>query len=219
MKKELEHRSFFCEVRSKENDDKESILLGRPIVYESKTDIGGWFQEVIEKGALDETNLKDVRFLVNHDLSKIPLARSRNNNGNSTMKLDVNDEGLDVEVKLDTENNADARALYSAVKRGDISGMSFMFTVKDEEWKDVDSDYPTRIIKTIKDVVEISACTFPAYNDTEISARSHDNKVLDSARLVLDNARSKKRSLLDNSNDLDLLKAKFNFKLKNGGLA
>lgn len=218
MKKELENRSFFCEVRAKENDDKESILLGRPIVYESKTDIGGWFEEVIKKGALDKTNLKDVRFLVNHDLSKIPLARSRNNNGNSTMKLDVNDEGLDVEVKLDCENNADARALYSAVKRGDISGMSFMFTVRDEEWKDVDSDYPTRIIKSIKDIVEVSACTFPAYDDTEISARSHDNEVLDSARLVLDNARSKNRSLLDNSNDLDLLKAKFNFKLKNGGL-
>lgn len=218
MKKELEHRSFFCEVRAKKNDDKESILLGRPIVYESKTDIGGWFEEIIEKGALDKTNLKDVRFLVNHDLSRIPLARSRNNNGNSTMKLDVNDEGLDVEVKLDTENNADARALYSAVKRGDISGMSFMFTVKDEEWKNVDSDYPTRIIRAIKDVVEVSACTFPAYDDTEISARSHDNKVLDSARLVLDNARSKNRSLLDSSNDLDLLKAKFNFKLKNGGL-
>lgn len=218
MKKELEHRSFFCEVRAKENDDKESILFGRPIVYESKTDIGGWFEEVIEKGALDKTNLKDVRFLVNHDLSKIPLARSRNNNGNSTMKLDVNDEGLDVEVKLDVENNVDARALYSAVKRGDISGMSFMFTVKDEEWQNVDSDYPTRIIKSVKDVVEVSACTFPAYDDTEISVRSHDNKVLDSARLVLDNARSKKRSLLDNSNDLDLLKAKFNFKLKNGGL-
>lgn len=215
MGNELEHRSFLCEIRAKENEGNESVLIGRPIVYESKTDICGWFEEVIAKGALDKADLKDVRFLVNHDLSKIPLARSRNNNGNSTMKLDPNENGLDVEVKLDTENNADARALFSAVKRGDISGMSFMFSVRDEEWKDVDSDYPTRIIKAIKDVVEVSACTFPAYNETEISTRSSNkNEVLDSARLALDNARSKRNKSLDNDNDLDLLKAKFNFLLE-----
>lgn len=215
MGNELEHRSFLCEIRAKENEGNESVLIGRPIVYESETDICGWFKEVIAKGALDKADLKDVRFLVNHDLSKIPLARSRNNNGNSTMKLNTNENGLDVEVKLDTENNADARALFSAVKRGDISGMSFMFSVRDEEWQDVDSDYPTRIIKAIKDVVEVSACTFPAYDETEISTRSSDkNKVLDSARLALDNARSKRSKSLDNDDDLDLLKAKFNFLLE-----
>lgn len=214
----MEHRSFFCEIRAKETDNNEKILVGRPIVYESKTDIGGWFAEIINKGALDKANLKDVRFLVNHDLSRIPLARSRNNNGNSTMKLDANDEGLDVEVKLDVENNTDARALYSAVKRGDISGMSFMFSVKDEEWEDVDSDYPTRIVKAIKDVVEVSACTFPAYNKTTISTRTSNNEVLESARSVLESARSKNCKLLDNSENLELLKAKFNFKSKNGGL-
>ena len=215
MGNELEHRSFLCEIRAKENEGNESVLIGRPIVYESKTDIYGCFEEVIAKGALDKADLKDVRFLVNHDLSKIPLARSRNNNGNSTMKLNPNENGLDVEVKLDTENNADARALFSAVKRGDISGMSFMFSVRDEEWKNVDSDYPTRIIKAIKDVVEVSACTFPAYDETEISTRSSDkNEVLDSARLALDNARSKRSKSLDNDNDLDLLKAKFNFLLE-----
>lgn len=213
-KSDLEHRSFFCEVRAKETNDSEKILVGRPIVYESKTDIGGWFAEIISKGALDKANLKDVRFLVNHDLSKIPLARSRNNNGNSTMKLDANDEGLDVEVKLDVENNADARALYSAVKRGDISGMSFMFSVRDEEWEDVDSDYPTRIVKAIKDIVEVSACTFPAYDETSINARGAINEVLDSARSALDNARSKCGKVLDNTNNLELLKAKFKFRLE-----
>ena len=79
-----------------------------PIVYDSKTDLG-YFAEVIERGSLDKTDLKDVRFLVNHDTNKIPLARSRNNNKNSTMRLKPTDKGLEIEADLDVENNADAR--------------------------------------------------------------------------------------------------------------
>lgn len=209
---DLEHRSYLCEVRASSNDDNEKIIVGKPIVYDSKTDIG-FFDEIIQKGALDKANLKDVRFLINHDISKIPLARSRNNNNNSTMQLDVNDTGLEVTVKLDTENNSDSRALYSAIERGDISGMSFMFSVKDEEWDDIDSSHPTRIIKAVKDVVEVSACTFPAYKDTSINARGLNTEVLESARSTLDNARSKNVNTLE-SEDLNLAKAKFDFYFK-----
>ena len=80
--KELERRSYTCEVRA-DGDEQGRTISGRPIVYDSKTDIGGWFAEVIDRGALNETDLTDVRFLVNHDTRKIPLARSRRNNGNS----------------------------------------------------------------------------------------------------------------------------------------
>ena len=75
--KELERREYLCEVRADENN----FIEGRPIVYNSRTNIGGFFDEIIESGALNETDLRDVRFLVNHDFSKIPLARSRRNNG------------------------------------------------------------------------------------------------------------------------------------------
>lgn len=215
-KKELEQRSYNFEVRAEETDGG-SIITGRPIVYNSRTDLG-YFDEVIERGALDSTDLTDVRFLVNHDISKIPLARSRRNNGNSTMHLTVDDDGLAIRVKLDTENNAEARALYSAVQRGDISGMSFMFGVRGEEWDNLDSDHPTRRITDISTVVEVSAVTFPAYDATEINARS--KAALDSARQAMDIATQQRAKSVDtdsNSKTLELLRAKTQTQLILGG--
>lgn len=188
---ELIKRSYLCEVRTDKDEKHGNIIVGRPIVYDSSTDIGGMFEEVIERGALAKTDLTDVRFLVNHDVSKIPLARSRKNTENSTMQLIPDDDGLGIRVDLDIENNTEARNLYSAIQRGDISGMSFMFGLKegDDEWEGLDTDYPKRHIKSISTVVEVSAVTFPAYEATSISAR--DKSALDNARLALDNARSK----------------------------
>ena len=200
--KELERRSYNFEVRA-EQSEKGNIITGRPIVYNSRTDMG-WFDEIIEPGALNNTDLTDVRFLVNHDTSKIPLARSRRNNGNSTMQLSVDNDGLSIRVTLDTENNSEARALYSAVQRGDISGMSFMFGVDSEEWDDLESEHPTRRIKSISTVVEVSAVTFPAYESTEINARSKE--ALDNARQAVETARSK--SVDTDKAQLELLKLK-----------
>lgn len=201
-KLELERRSYAFDVSAETKDDTD-IITGRPIVYNSRTNLGP-FDEVIDSGALDGADLTDVRFLVNHDLSKIPLARSRRNNGNSTMRLSPDQNGLEIEVKLDTENNSDARALKSAVQRGDISGMSFLFSVNDEEWENLESDHPTRRIKKIESVVEVSAVTFPAYESTEITARSKE--ALESARSALESARQQNAESLES--DLELLKAK-----------
>lgn len=200
--KPLEQRSYNFEVRAEESEAG-NIITGRPIVYNSRTDMG-WFDEIIEPGALNNTDLTDVRFLVNHDTNKIPLARSRRNNGNSTMQLTTDNDGLGIRVTLDTENNSEARSLYSAVQRGDISGMSFMFGIRDEEWEDIDSDHPTRHIKDISTVVEVSAVTFPAYESTEINARSKE--ALENARSAVDTARQQREQSLDN--DLELLKEK-----------
>lgn len=189
-------RSYNFEVRASENDNK-TIITGRPIVFNSRTDLG-YFDEIIEPGALDKADLSDVRFLVNHDVNKIPLARAKKGDDNSTMKIALDKDGLSINVELDTENNPEARALYSAVKRGDISGMSFMFSIDGEEWEDIESEHPTRRIKKISQVVEVSAVTFPAYEDTEITARN--KQAVDSAKKSMDSARSK---------DLELLKAKY----------
>lgn len=205
-KKPLEQRAYTFEVRA-EDTENGHIITGRPIVYNSRTDLG-WFDEIIEQGALDGADLTDVRFLVNHDTRKIPLARSRRNNGNSTMLMSVDSFGLNLDrVDLDIENNSDARALYSAVKRGDITGMSFMFSIDDEEWEDLESDHPTRHIWKIGSVVEVSAVTFPAYESTEINARSKE--ALDNARSAVETARQQSAKSVDT--DLELAKAKFDF--------
>lgn len=199
----LEKRSYLCEVRAAKEDADDGVIIGRPIVFEQKTDIGP-FDETIARGALDKADLTDVRFLVNHDISKIPLARSRRNNGNSTMDLSVDDDGMGIEVRLDTENNAEAKSLYSAVKRQDVTGMSFMFSVKDDEWQDIDSEHPTRIIKAIRSVVEVSAVTFPAYESTEIYARNKE--ALESAKTSLESARQKRAASLESELELEKLK-------------
>lgn len=210
---QTEKRSYGLKEFRAVDSDGEKIIEGHAAVFEQRTDIGGCFFEVIDRGAFeDENSLRDVALFVNHNFEQIPLARSRRNNGNSTMTLKVDDVGLAIRAKLDVENNLDAKALWSAVRRGDIQGMSFAFRVGDEEWQNIDSEMPTRRIKKISRVFEVSAVAFPAYEQTDISARAAAD-TLESAKRALENARGK--SSEDDRAQIEL------FRLKNrilGGL-
>lgn len=188
------NRFFEFEVRAENTEEHGNHLVGRPIVFESETDIGGYYREIIDRNALTNADLRDVRFLVGHNTSMIPLARSRRNNANSTMQMEIDAQGMAIRVDLDTENNAEARALYSATKRGDISGMSFMFMVDGEEWEELESDYPTRRITSISRVMEVSAVAFPAYEDSSLEARA-EAEALDNARATLEKVKAEQRDL------------------------
>lgn len=188
---EKTNRFFEFEVRAENNEQYGDYIVGRPIVYNAPTDIAGCYQEIIERGALDNADLRDVRFLVGHDTSMIPLARSRRNNANSTMQMEIDLEGMNIRVNLDTENNTYARALYSATKREDISGMSFAFIVDDAEWTGLDTDYPTRHIRSISRVTEVSAVAFPAYEQTTLEARSAE--AVETARAALEREKAEVR--------------------------
>lgn len=189
-----EIRSFDFEVRAEENEERGHFIEGRAIVYGQKTNLG-WYDEIIADGALDNTDLRDVRLLVNHNTDMIPLARSRNNNANSTMQLVVvPGGGLDIRANLDVENNADAKALYSATARGDLSGMSMMFVADKDRWDDMDTDHPTRTILSLKRVLEVSAVTFPAYSQTSLEARGLAD-ALDSAKASLESAKAEAREI------------------------
>lgn len=192
MKKEI--RAFTFEVRAEQNEEHGHFLTGQPIVYNERTNLD-WYDEIIDEGALAETDLRDVRFLVNHNTDMIPLARSRNNNANSTMQLSVvPGAGMSIRVDLDIENNAEAKSLYSAVQREDITGMSFMFAVDKDAWEDLESDHPTRHIRAISRVYEVSAVTFPAYEATSISARGL-SEALESAKESLESAMAEQREV------------------------
>lgn len=190
-----------------EPNDGESLITGHAAVFESPTNICDWFTEIINRNAFDGCDFTDVLFFINHMQNKIPLARSRKNNGNSTMQLSVDNTGLLTQATVDTANNNESKALVSAVSRGDISGMSFCFRVSEDDWKDLDTDMPTRTIIKIAKVYEVSAVNQPAYEDTDISAR--DRLALDNARAALDNAVKSKRGL-DNPNqaEIEILKIK-----------
>ena len=110
------------------------------------------------------------------------------------MQLIPDEDGMKIRADLDTENNADARSLYSAVGRGDISGMSFMFTVDKDSWDDIDSDHPTRHIRSFSRILEVSAVTFPAYSQTSIQTRGLAD-ALDSAKASLESERARRAEI------------------------
>lgn len=198
-------RSFgFPDIRASEEG---TYIDGHAAVYNQRTNIGDWFYEVIERGAFQDTDFDDVLFSANHEWHKIPLARSRRNNGNSTMQLNVDEKGLYIKADLDVDNNTEAKSLYSAVKRGDINGMSFIFYVEEERWTDLDSDMPTRYISKIAKVREVSAVNYPAYEGTDINAR--DKKALDNAKSTLNNVKELENSREQNEQrSLELEKIK-----------
>lgn len=172
---ELVTRSYTATFRASENEDERWVIEGVPIVFNQDARIRDWAGEFIERiapGALKNTDMKDVRLFVNHDTNKIALARSKN--GNGTMKFQIADDGVHVRAVLDGDNNAEARALYSAVERGDMDGMSFMFRIAGEEWADLESDCPIRTVTDISIIHEVSVVNFPAYPQTSVSARSSE---------------------------------------------
>lgn len=190
-------------------ENEQGIIEGRPIVYGEYADIGGMFRETIMPGALDGCDLTDVRLCLNHDTGYV-YARSRNNTANNTMQLVADEQGLKIRASLAIKDSPKAKDYYSAVSRGDMDKMSFMFAVADEEWDDIDTEYPTRKILSIATVVEVSAVTFPAYDATSINAR--DKAALESARQALENAKRSNANALESAgNTLELEKARFDF--------
>lgn len=200
-------RMLSFEITRDSAEDGQKKISGRPIVYGAVADIGDFF-EVIEVGALDDTDMKDVPLLVNHDNKMIPLARSRRNNGNSTMTLSTDTEGLGFEAFIDVARNQDAQALDSALERGDIDGMSFVASVE-YYWEGLGSGKPTRHITRIPRLYEISAVTDPAYKETSIAQRSADREALEKALESLEKEKAEQKAFEDRKRAL-ALKIKLN---------
>ena len=170
-------------------DPLKGVIEGCPIVFNQRTAIGDLFYEEIDPHALDDADITDIKFMVNHNDGMIPLARHRRGK-RSTMDVEIKPDGLHVRTTLDIENNATARELCSAVTRGDIEDMSFAFgvLVSGYEWRDLDTDMPTRRITKISKVFEVSAVNDGAYPQTSIYARSPAS--LDNDKIALANAKA-----------------------------
>ena len=176
------------ELRTEQEDERVAYIEGYPIVFNQETDMGEW-REVIDPATVsDEKMLRDVALMVGHDFGSIPLAHSRRNNGSGTMQLTAADEGVFMRAALDVEGNPKAKEAYSAVKRGDLSGMSFAFTVNKEHWEDLDTDKPLRRITGFGRIFEVSLVAFPAYPGTSVQAAS-EGDALESVRASLESAR------------------------------
>lgn len=212
---ELVTRAFISTFRALE--DEPGVIEGTPIVFNSDTLLEDWsgkYYERIDSHALDNANLDDVRLFINHNFDMITLARSKRGSANSTMTFNIDETGFHFRAKLDIENNQEARALYSAIKRGDMDGMSFAFRIKAHEWLGLDTDIPTMIIKEISIVHEVSVVNYPAYPQTSVNARSKNEEtstsLLAEAKKAYaeETARSKELEINKQKQELELAKLK-----------
>lgn len=170
------------ELREDGTEDRDKpakkVIEGYAVVFNSPTEIHdyyGRYTETIEETALRSTDMTDVALFFNHDMwAHVPLARSKK--GKGTLSLTVDKKGLKIRTELDTEGNPQAKEIYSAIQRGDVTGMSFTFRVKSggDSWTGLRTDNPARTIKDISIIHEVSVVNYPAYKATSINARSED---------------------------------------------
>lgn len=160
-----------CEIRAEQSADNSDALIinGVPIVFDSPTTIKsevGEYTEIIKRGALDNCDMSDSRLLYNHDLSRIPFAKTP-----KTMQFSIEEDGLHMRATL--PGTEEGRALYEAIKREDLTGMSFGFKVP-PGGDTYDAKTNTRTINTIEKIYEVSVTPFPCYQDTTVSTEARD---------------------------------------------
>lgn len=209
METKFIRRNYPAEFRA---DSGSGLIEGVPIVFDTPTDIGGWFQETICKGAITEEVLRaDVAFFFNHNLDGLKIARSiiplKDKGG---MEFDITDEGVAMRVNPN-RTRSDVNDLYLAIEDRVIDGMSFMFAVAEERWEDENTDYPKRFITRIDPVVEVSAVNYPAYRSTTINV-SRGDLPTESDKAVVGKLRERQQALREGDaqakRELELLKIK-----------
>jgi HK97 family phage prohead protease len=152
-----------------EGDAEAFVVQGYAALFNSPTEICGWFREVILPGAFDDCLDQDVRCLFNHNPNYI-LARS---GGESpTLEYGVDNKGL--WYRYTTPDRTYARDLANAIESGDVSQSSFAFKPKEVVWREISDDKDLREIVKIETLFDVSPVTYPAYADTTVGKRSLD---------------------------------------------
>lgn len=158
-------RMVCTEFQTRE-DSGSPTIEGYFAVFNSNYEMGYGMSESIAPGAFTEALGGDVRALVNHDTTLV-LGRNKAN----TLELREDSHGLWGSVRINP-NDSDAMNLYERVKRGDVSGCSIGFDIAEEETEFLENGDVHFTIKKVLPLFEVSCCSFPAYEDTNISARS-----------------------------------------------
>lgn len=165
-----ETRELAGKMELRETEDGKRTLSGYAVKWEMKSHVLGYYQkfrEQFKRGAFaDSLGKDDQRFLWSHDPSKV-LGRTKNN----TLRLKEDAVGLRFE--LDLPNTNLGNDTYESIKRGDVDGVSFGFRMEGHEIEEPDDDLPLRTVTKAK-LLEVSAVAFPAYPDSEVSARGYD---------------------------------------------
>ncbi len=170
--------------------DSEGVKVsGYAAVFDQPADIGGYFTEVIARGAFKNAiGRDDVVFLINHD--GLPLARTRS----KTLTLTEDDKGLRIDTVLDPED-PDVKAIVGKMKRGDLDKMSFAFRATKQEW-DETVDPPKRTVQEVE-LFDVSIVTTPAFDGTSIALRCLDDARKETKRTNFNAAGQRRRMKAD----------------------
>lgn len=166
---EVERRSYVPTADGHEvrmyGDDDERTVEGYAAVFNQPTMIGR-VEEVVAPGAFDERLMDDVVALFNHDMN-MPLARSHN--GEGTLELKVDDQGL--YYKFNLGNQSYAKDLAESIKRGDVRGSSFGFVVREDDYEKKEDGTYRRTILKLDRIADVSPVVMPAYPQTSVKMR------------------------------------------------
>ena len=157
-------------------DDENPTIEGYFAVFNSLYEIAPGMTESVAPGAFSRTLSGDIRALTNHDTTLV-LGRTKAH----TLDLREDEHGLWGKISINPKD-ADAMNLYERVTRGDVSQCSFGFNIvsEDTEFREDGSVHWTI---TEADLHEVSVCTFPAYQETNIAARSEQRETLQKREL------------------------------------
>lgn len=187
LRREIQFRALGEDEKPEELKD-EMIVEGKAITYDEKTKLfsmdGEDYFEIIEKGALKETDLSDVFLKYNHSDNFMVLARTRN----KTLSIEDREDGVYIRATL--ANTSEGKDLYELIKRGDVDKMSFAFTEKDGVF---DEETRTWIVKNITKLYDVAAVTVPAYENTNIYAVRMNE--LENRKSELENLLKRKKRL------------------------
>ncbi len=168
--KAFERRLVSLPVQARSDDGKPTVVTGYAAVFGSEAVIAGMFRERIEPGAFRSVigTGCDVRALLNHDDNMV-LARTTN----GTLRLSEDERGLAYEFDPNP-NDTDAMNTVAKIVRGDISQSSYGFRVKADTWTKAikPGDLPLRTITEIDILRDVSPVTFPAFDDTSVTAEA-----------------------------------------------
>lgn len=190
MKDNREYRSFAA-LQTHAPDEGEQggamVLEGYALTFDQPYELSDGLYEVIDRHALDGADLSDV--IMQYDHQGAVLARLRN----QTLALMPDEHGL--YVRADVSKSPRGRDLYEEVSNGLVDRMSFGFTVAEGGW-DYDPATRTSTIRSISKVFDVSAVSMPANPNTEISARSYLNGVIEGERQELSRRQQEARERL-----------------------
>jgi hypothetical protein len=189
---------MMAEIEMRQENENEMILEGYPIKFNNETLIGNeeyGFRETIAPNALDEANMKKVPLKYNHADGYLALASTKN----GSLEFTIDSVGLHMKARL--LNIGAHRDVFEMVRSGLLSECSFAFSLSSNggsEWLDLDKAIPLRVIKKVDRLYDVSIVDIPAYENTEVYARSFE--LLEDVRKPVEAAKHEQEDLIRRMN-------------------